>query len=63
MNTEQDDREQIEFMKEWVRKKEEKKRIREIRAKLRRERIYKIFHGGKRPPDKKRGHGCLEKRD
>ena len=37
MNTEQDDREQIEFMKEWVRKKEEKKRVREIRAKLRRE--------------------------
>lgn len=35
MNTEQDDREQIEFMKKWIRKKEEKKRVREIRAKLR----------------------------
>lgn len=63
MNTEQDDREQIEFMKEWVRKKEEKKRVREIRAKLRRERIYKIFHGGKRPPDEERGHSRLKKRN
>lgn len=51
MNTEKDDQEQIEFLNEWKRKQEDKKHAREIRAKLRREFIYKIFHGGKRPPD------------
>ena len=51
MNTEKDDQEQIEFLNEWKRKQEDKKHAREIRAKLRLEFIYKIFHGGKRPPD------------
>ena len=63
MNTEKDDQEQMEFLKKWRQEKEEKKRVREIRAELRRKRIYKIFHGGKRPPDKERGHGHFKKRD
>lgn len=63
MNTEKDDQEQMEFLKKWRQEKEEKKRVREIRAKLRRKRIYKILHGGKTPPNEKGSTGSLKERD
>ena len=47
MNTERDDREQIEAIKKMMAEREEKKRVREIRKRLRRKRIHKIIHGKK----------------
>lgn len=47
MNTERDDREQIEVIRKMMAEKEEKKRAREIRKGLRRKRIRAIFHGKK----------------
>ena len=63
MNTEKDDQEQMEFLKKWRQEKEEKKRVREIRAELRRKRIYKIIHGGKKHPDEKGSTEGIKKRD
>lgn len=47
MNTERDDREQIEAIRKMMAEKEEKKRAREIRKRLRRKRIHAFFHGKK----------------
>ena len=47
MNTERDDREQIEAIKKMMAEREEKRRAREIRKRLRRKRIREIFHGKK----------------
>ena len=47
MNTERDDREQIEAIRKMMAEKEEKKRAREIRKELRRKRIREIIHGKK----------------
>ena len=47
MNTERDDREQIEAIRKMMAEKEEKKRAREIRKRLRRKRIHTFFHGKK----------------
>ena len=61
MNTEKDDQEQIEFLNEWKQKQEDKKHAREIRAKLRRELIYKIFHGQEPSGTKKEALAILRK--
>ena len=45
MNTESDDREQIEAIRKMMAEKEEKKRAREIRKGLRRKRIHAFLHG------------------
>ena len=45
MNTERDDREQIEAIRKMMAEKEEKKRAREIRKELRRKRIHALLHG------------------
>ena len=47
MNTERDDREQIEAIRKMMAEKEEKKRAREIRKELRRKRIHAFLHGKK----------------
>ena len=47
MNTERDDREQIEAIRKMMAEKEEKKRAREIRKELRRKRIHALLHGKK----------------
>ena len=47
MNTERDDREQIEAIRKMMAEKEEKKRAREIRKGLRRKRIHALLHGKK----------------
>lgn len=47
MNTERDDREQIEAIRKMMAEKGEKKRAREIRKRLRRKRIHAFFHGKK----------------
>ena len=47
MNTERDDREQIEAIRKMMAEKEEKKRAREIRKGLRRKRIHAFLHGKK----------------
>ena len=63
MNTEKDDQEQMEFLERWRQEKEEKKPVREIRAELRRKRIYKILHGSKKHPDEKGSAESIKKRD
>lgn len=47
MNTERDDREQIEAIRKMMAEKEEKKRARKIRKGLRRKRIHAFLHGKK----------------
>ena len=46
MNTERDDREQIEAIRKMMAEKEEKKRAREIRKELRRKRIRAFLKDG-----------------
>ena len=59
MNTERDDREQIEAIRKMMAEKEEKKRAREIRKELRRKRIHTFLHGKK--ADKKQALAELRK--
>lgn len=61
MNTERDDREQIEAIRKMMAEKEEKKRAREIRKRLRRKRIHAFFHGKKQISTKKQALAELRK--
>ena len=56
MNTEQENEEQVRYLQEYFRKKEEKRRAREVRRELRRRNIYTFLHGIKRNKKQKEGN-------